>query len=468
VPSGPVTARSISFPPGYPTRPPIAQPQTAQPFEKGVEMLVNGVKVIVMSDHRLPLANWSLVMRAGSDAAPRGKEGLGELTAGMIRRGAADLDYLALSQDLDSRGISIEASDGGDFTRINGSSTTDQLEHGILRTRQMLLQPALPEDEFVKLKAQTIAGLEQSLANPAAVAWRQFSSTLWGDSPMGRQTTLRSLASITLDDVKQWHASAFRPNGALLVISGDVTTEQGKALAEKLLADWKPADALPLADYGVAEGSPRRIILVDNPRGRQSTIRLGTRAYTVRSDEKFAGSLAGRILSDGIHSRLDRYVRAEKGYTYGASGIFQPSRHSGMFEARVDTKPETTAACIQAMLEVFDAMRRSPVLAEELDEAKMRAAGMMVMDTQTIAQQASRRIEGILNGYPIDYYDVYAQRLAKVTAEQVQAVMNRWVREDAMTIIVVAPASQVREQLEALGPVQIVPMPLHRELTEVQ
>ncbi len=460
----PIKPRVAEFPAGYPTEPPIAPVQASRPFEKGTEMKVDGVKVIVMTDHRLPVVNWGLVLRSGGDAAPAGKEGLASLTAGMLRRGAADMDYLALSEDLESHGISIEASDGGDTTRIGGSCTTDQLDHGILRTRQILLQPTFPQAEFDKLKKQSMAGLLQSLTSPGTVADRELTSAIYGDSPQGRLTTMASLQSITLDDVKKWYESVYKPNNALLVLSGDVTPEQGKELAGKLLADWKPAESIPAADYSLADpSSQRRIILVDNPDGKQSTIRMAIRAYTIKSEDKFPGSLAGRILSDGIHARLDKYVRAEKGYTYGSAGYFQPSRHAGMFTASVDTRPETTTPCIQAMFKVFNDMRKENVTPVEMSESKSRVAGSMVMEMQTIAQQSGRRVDGILNEYPIDYYDVYPQRIAQVEPDQVREVMDKYVRDDAMVIVVVAPAEQVKTQLEELGKVEVVPMPLKRQ-----
>ncbi|WP_428940395.1 M16 family metallopeptidase [Fontivita pretiosa] len=460
----PIRTRQISFPQGYPAQPPMPAELVSRSFEKGVEMEVHGVKVIALSDHRLPMVNFSLVMRSGGHAVPAGKEGLASLTASMLRRGAADMDYLTLSQDLESRGITIEAGDFGDNTRLSGSCTTDQLEHAILRARQILLQPRFDPEEFEKLKRQAIAGLMQSLSRPATVAARELDPALFGDSPLGRQTSLTSLGSITLQDVSKWYESVYRPNDALLVFSGDITAEQAKQLAGKLLSDWKPAESLPAAEYVLPEPPPqRRIILVDNPDGKQSTIRMGIRAYTIASDEKFAGSLASRILSDGIHSRLERYVRAEKGYTYGAHGVFEPGRHGGSFTASVDTRPETTGPCIQAMIKVFNDMRTQTASAQEIDQAKRRVAGSMVMEMQTIAQQAGKRIDGILNGYPIDYYDVYPQRIAAVTAEQIRAVMDKWVRDDAMTIVVVAPAEQVQQQLEQLGKVEVVPMPLKRQ-----
>jgi zinc protease len=220
---------------------------------------------------------------------------------------------------------------------------------------------------------------------------------------------------------------------------------------------------LPKADYEDAKNAPRRIILVDNPQGRQATIRLAVPAYTIASDDKFAGSIAGQILSAGIESRLGKYVRAEKGLTYGAHAFFRAGRHGGTFSGDVDTKPETAAAAIEAMFKVFGDMRRENVTADELADAKRRVAGGMAMEAETIGQQASRRGEGILNGYPADYYDRFPARVAEVTADGVRDVMNKYVKDEEMTIVVVAPAEAVREQLRALGPVVELPMPAARK-----
>jgi zinc protease len=466
--TGPVTARTVAFPADYPAEPPLVAPTVARPFEKGVEFPAgNGVKVIVMPDARLPMVNWTLTMRAGSDAEPSGKQGLSALTAAMLRRGAGDLNYLQLSDDLDSRGISIDASDAGDNTRISGSCMTEQLDHAIQRTREILLTPKFAEAEFTKLKFQSAAGLMRALSSPSVVAGREMGSAMFGESPLGRQMTVQSLKSITLNDAKEWYRRVYKPNDAILLISGDVTAQRGKEIADKLLAGWERATDLPTADYSLPPpATSRRIVLVDNPQGKQSTIRLAVRAFDIHSDEKFAGFAAGRILSDGIHARFDRYVRAEKGYTYGSSGEFEPGRHGGLFVASVDTNPQTTVACIEAMFKVLADMRAENVTPEELAQAKTRVAGSMAMQMQTIVQQAQRRIDGILNDYPPDYYDNYPRRIAAVTAEQIRLLMSKYVRDDLMTIVVVAPADEVKQQLETLGQVKVIPMPAQRTTIE--
>jgi zinc protease len=154
-----------------------------------------------------------------------------------------------------------------------------------------------------------------------------------------------------------------------------------------------------------------------------------------------------------------RYVRAEKGLAYFAHGVFMPGRVAGAFVGQTGTPVDKAADAIQAMFEVLEKMRKADVTDAELADAKRRVAGGMVMQMQTIGQQAERRLEGILNGYPADYYDKYAQRVSEVTADQIKAAMEKYVDPNIMQIVVVAPAEQSREKLSALGEVKVEPMP---------
>jgi zinc protease len=461
--SEPVKPREVTFPADWPQRPRITGGATAAQFEKGTETQVNGVRVIVMHDSRLPLVNWSLTMRRGSHSDPKGKEGLASITGDMVRRGAGGMTFAELNEDLESRGISLEVSDGGDYTRIGGSTTTEQLEHGLTRTREMLMSPTFPADEFEKLKQQTIESLVLSLDNPSNVAGQDMLVELYGDTPLGRNPTPASVKGITLEDVKKFYQTYYRPNDAILVFSGDVTPERGQELAKVLTDRWE-AGEMPSVEYAdVQTPAKRRIILVDRPGGKQSVVRMAVPAYTIESDDKFPGSVAGQILTSGIDSRLGRYVRAEKGLAYGVHGVFQPGRYGGAFVAGTDTAVESTADAVEAIFKVLNDMRTAAVTPEELAEAQQRVAGGTVMNMQTIGQQAGYRVDGLLNGYPIDYYDTYPQRIAQVTTEQVQEVMKKYVDDGQMVIVVVGPAETVKAQLERLGEVKVVPMPALRE-----
>src|SRR5437763_3109244 len=119
----------------------MAQAAATPEFKKGTELNVNGVKVVVMTDNRLPLVNWRLTMRRGSYSEPKEKKGVASLCSEMLRHGTAAQSYEQLNEDLESRGISISIGHGGDVTSLVGSCTTEQLDHGIQRSHEMLLQP---------------------------------------------------------------------------------------------------------------------------------------------------------------------------------------------------------------------------------------------------------------------------------------------------------------------------------------
>jgi zinc protease len=334
-----------------------------------------------------------------------------------------------------------------------------------MRANQMLTKPNFPQEEFDKFKDQSIGGLIQSLANPATVANRELIHALYSGGILSRITTKKTLEAITLDDVKKWYERFYQLEGAFVVVSGDVSPEQGKQIADKLVAGLDRHKKPEEANYGMwSMIAGRHILLVDNPEGKQATIRLGIRAYDVYSDEKYAGGIAGQILSAGIEGRLNKYVRAEKGLTYGAYAYFRPGRHAGEFSGQVDTNPDTAGATIEAVIKVFNDMRTADVTPQELAEAKTRTAGAMCMEMQTIAQQAGRRIDQILNNYPLDYWDQYPKKIAEVQASQVRQAMTRHVTpDDRMIFVVVAPAAVVKDQLDKLGDLEVMPMPLNRE-----
>jgi len=458
----PIQARDVKFPEGYPTRPPVSDTVLAPKFEKGTETTVAGVRVVVMPDSRLPVVNWGLTMRRGSDSDPAEKAGLAGLTASLVRRGAGGLSFAQLNEDLESRGISIEVGTADDVTRLGGSCLTEQLDHAMKMSRTVLREPTFAEEDFVNRRQQVLNQLSLHQENPSSAAQDDLSEALYGKSPLGVHETPETVLRITPDDVKAFYKAMYRPNDAVLVISGDVTVDRAQQLAKTLLADWQ-SGPMAAADYTAPKASEKRLlIVVDRPEGQQSTVRMGLRAYDIQSDVKFAGDLASRILSSGIDSRLGRYVRAEKGLAYSVWGYFRPGRHGGTFMGGTDTKIPSTADAVTSMFKVFDDLRAKDVTDEELKEAKLRVTGSMVMSMQTIAQQAGFRVEGILNGYPIDYYDKYPTRINEVTKDQIRKAMDQFVRPDRMVVVVVAPAAQVKEQLAPLGEVKVLPMPARR------
>jgi zinc protease len=455
--------KPVTFPASYPATPPMSGNLPAATFEKGTETAVTlpgasaPVRVIVMEDHRTPTVSWWLVMRSGSHSEPAGKEGLGDLAAEMVRRGPRGQSFDAFNDALESRAISMDVADFGDNTQVRGSGLKEQFPFALNAAKQMLVSPAFDPAEFDRLKAQTVDSLRVTLTTPQQLAARELTHAIYGDSPLGRLQTIQTVEGVTLDDVKNYYRDQYHVDNAVFMIAGDITVAEGQRAAANFLAGL-PTGPLPKVTYpAVTPAAGRRVLLVDLPSSKQSAIRLGVPAYSIASDEKFAGTLAGQMLSSGIDSRLGRYVRAEKGYVYGVTSYFQPNRQAGAFVGQTDTKFETTADTVKAMFKVFDDLKAQSPPATEMADAQFRVAGQLLMSMETINDQAQRRIDGILNNYPIDYYDKYAERVGKVTADEVRGVMAKYVDDGRMTVVVVAPAAAVRPQLEAgVGDVRVV------------
>lgn len=454
-----VAHRTVEFPSDYPKTAPMNNEALKVSFAKGEVQTIKGVQVITMTDNRLPVVNVSLVLRGGGDATPAEKEGVASLAAAMLSRGAGGMTAVQLAEELESRGISVNASDDGDVTRIGAFAMNDQIDFAVDKMKQIVLHPDFPADEFTKLKRQSLQGLMGALSNPGSVADRKLDEVVYGEHPLGKTMTLETLDSITLEDVKDWYNKTYRPENAILVLSGAIDTQKATELATKLLDGWQEG-LPPQANYDVPFPAKRQILVVDNPAGQQAVVRLGLNAYTLHSDDRFAGSVAGQVLSAGIDSRLNKVLRAEKGLTYGAYGFFRAGRHGGAFEMSIETKLESVDDAITSAFEVLKKMKEENITDAELTESKNRVAGQMVLETQTIQQQAGRRVETILNGFPVDYYDHYAERIAQVTADQVREVMNKYLADEKFNIVVVGPAETVKPQLDALGEVTVVEMPL--------
>ncbi len=294
--SVPPAPRVVDFPKDYPEHAPFDDSSPVAHFAKGEETDLDGVKIIVMPDHRLPLVNWSLTTRAGSYADPIGKEDLSQIANEMLRRGSTGLSASELSEDLESHGISLEITDGGDFTRLSGSCITSELNHALQRTRQVLFSPTFPAEELCKVREQTVNQLRLAQESPTTVAGNDLNAALWGvNSVLGRSASPKAVENITLEDVKSAYHRNIDPRGAILMLAGDVTVERGRALAKSLLGDWHaPGHAPPAVTFSIAQiPSARHIILVDRPGGKQATVRMAVPGYDIRNPDKFAVDLAG-------------------------------------------------------------------------------------------------------------------------------------------------------------------------------
>ena len=235
--------------------------------------------------------------RQGGDGRPHGRDAAAR---------AGSYTFAQLNEYLESHGIALDIADGGDVTTLNGSCATAELDHAVSLSRTVLRSPSFTSEEFDKLKEHTMNSLVVDQDSPLSVADHELRHALYGPSPLGKTATPSSVAGITLDDVKNSYQEYYRPDDAILTLSGDISVEHSAQLAHEITDGWQPRGSPPVRYSASTAPSQRRIILVDNPTSRGVVIAMGLPAYDLHDDQKFAGSLANVILSSGIESRLMR------------------------------------------------------------------------------------------------------------------------------------------------------------------
>jgi zinc protease len=455
-----------TFPASHPAGPPVPADVVAATFDTGQVFEVEGMEVVLIRDDRLPLVGMTLLLRnvPAGDALPDEQVGLAALVADLVTRGSAGRTAQQESEQLDASGISLGVGDGGDHTRLSASFPSEATRSAAGFVRDLLAEPNLDPQEFTNLRARAAAGLSQTLADPTRVAARDMDRLLFGDAPAGRNPMPDVVANLTLDEARGYFRRAYAMAEPTLILAGDLTREQAEAFARTLVtarSSETTAESIDASRYDL-QPYDRRILLIDNPAGGQAAVRLANRAFTLDSDEKYAGNVAGAILFQGIESRMNRALRAEKGLTYGAGGRFSPQRHVGEFSVGFATRPETVGEAIRTAFEVLQRSAREDVTDAELADGRRRVAGSLVLSGQTVGQLAGLRANLVLNDYPLDYYDTYGDRIADVDTGDIRSVIANYGRPDDLSVVVVAPADRVREQLEAFGEVAVVPMPLSR------
>jgi zinc protease len=419
--------------------------------------LENGVKVVVIEDHEVPYVTVSLRVDSGQWA--EWTPGAAHFALAMLTQGTKAHDAASLARELDFHAIGLGGSAGADSASVGASCLSEKLPLAMAYLAEVAFTPTFPEKELEILKRQTVTELSIDENDPGELAGREFARRIYGEHPYGRRITgeIPDVQALTRDHVQAFWAGAIKPEAATLVFAGDVKLDEAKALAAKHFGGWK------VLGKSISEGLPAfpevaklRIVIVDSPGAAQSEIRAGHLALGRKHADWHKGGVMSQILGGGFLSRLNDKLRVELGLTYGASGGFTASRFGGAFRVSTSTKTETTAEAVRAILDVLEALRAAPPTPEEIDLARSDLVGSFAGRYETPQSRASAIWLLLEQGLPADYYRIAYDTYRTATAEDILAVAKEHVHPDRLLIVVAGDAKRIKEDLEKIGPVEIV------------
>ena len=432
--------RSIQPKPGPSPKINLGKPET---FE-----LKNGLKVIVVENHKLPRVSTTLTIDNGP-IFEGDKMGVSNLTGSLLGSGTKKITKDAFNEEVDYLGANVSFSSQG--ARLNALS---KYFPRILELMADAAQnPIFTQTEFDKEVNLLLDGIKAEEKSVATIANRvQFALAYGKNHPYGEFSSKETVEKVNLTDVQNFYNSYYKPNNAYLVIVGDVNFDEVKKLVEKNFNNWKKGDLPTYVIPDVNNVTKTEIDFIDMPNAVQSDVAvLSTVNLKMSNPDYFAVKLANYILGGGGSSKLFLNLREDKGYTYGAySSIGSDEKTLTMFKAMAQVRNIVTDSTVVEFIKEIKTIRDTKVTDEELKNAKAAYVGSFVRNVEKPETVAGFALNIKMNKLPQDFYETYLQKINAVTVEDVQRVAQKYFSEDNARIVIVGKALDALPNLEKL------------------
>lgn len=418
-------------------------------FPKYTELfLSNGLKVFVVEDHEQPTVTLRLQIRGGevSESIP----GTAAMVAEMLTKGAGRRDALTIAKELDGVGASVSASSSGDITNVTGESILKHMPIMLEVFSDVLRSATFPEDELAKLRKQKVSEVKLEKANANAMLQVMSRKIAYGaNHPSARHKSEASYNAITLDEIKKFYSTYYRPNNATLAVVGDVKPEEIKPILEKALGTWTPGDVNEFRTPK-AEPMPQGVYFITRPSSVQSSTALTATSVPNNHPDFEALRLGANLMGAGFSGRLFRTLRETYSYTYTPYAYLTSGRDVNRYICGADVRNSVTDSAIKVMQTEMTKITTELAPKEELDLIKRFVIGQFKMSFENSDYVAGLLLNADYNNQPISYVKDFPTRFDAISPEQMKNAMSKHVSK--LSIVVVG-SPDVLESLKQFGPV---------------
>src|SRR3984885_15055936 len=328
---------------------------------KPVEMtLPNGLTILVLEDHRLPLVTARLtILGAGALNDPAGVPGLANVTATMLKEGTATLSSKQIAEQSDQLGamIGAQAPWGSETATFTASGLSDNASQWIPLASDILLHPSFPESECTKLKQRMKVQLQQHRSTAGFLMQERFNRAVYGNHPAAiTSPTTQALDKITPAMLQEWHSTRYLPENAILGVVGDITPAEVTKMFSALPA-WKAGPSKAALPTATKPASGRKIFLVDRPGAVQTDVQIGNIAISRLDADYVPMVVMDRIVGGGAAARLFMNLREVHGYTYGAYSQLVARRYAGPWVAEGSMRTDATGGAMTEFMNEINRIR---------------------------------------------------------------------------------------------------------------
>jgi zinc protease len=407
--------------------------------------LTNGMTLLLMEQHEVPVISFNFIVKAGSVADPAGKEGLASVVAELLRKGTKTRSADQLAAELDFIGGDLAARTNFDYTNGFAEFIKKDLNTGLNLLADALLNPTFPQAEVTKLLKQRVDGIKAAKDQAQGVIGAYYAKYLFGEHPYGRPTggDEKSLPAITRADVLKFYQSWYAPSNTTLAVAGDFNVADMEKLLNDKFGGWNAKANAPVAVPDAAPVQGKKLLLVDKPDSTQTFYMIGNIGIARNSQDRVYINVVNTLFGGRFTSMLNSELRIQTGLTYGARSTFEERKAKGPFAISTYTRNEKTEEAIDRTLDIAKRLHEKGFSEEELKSAKTYIKGLFPTSLETTDQLAATIAQ--LDYYGLDENDVnslYA-KIDAMTLADAKRIIKQYFPLDNLVFVLIGKASEI-------------------------
>jgi len=416
------------------------------------DRLPNGLNVTGMNYSSVPLVSFSVTIKGGRLLDDINKIGVASINAQLMSEGTALRTPEELEEDIAELGASIFVMAGIENTTIRGTALLRNFPEVLKIVQEIITQPRFDEEKFALIKDRTVASLRQAQMSPTSVGSSVALKLLYGnESILGVSSTVESINSITIDDIKKYYAKAISPVNASFNFVGNISQTQLIRQLSSLAEHWTgSAVEIPAVD-NTQKNYPSRLFFIDFPDAPQSFIYILKTAMPAVSPDNYPSTIANYGMGGSISGELFMVLRQQYGYTYGAYSGISAMNYFSAFQANSNVQSSATKHSLELFKEIITDYP-DKILDEERFERNRNTMLQANTRTYETPSQLLNVLENIsLYNFPFDYVKQRENTLRNITLQEVRNVYRKWIDEKDLIYVVTGDARRQMNGLESLG-----------------
>ncbi len=433
----------------------MAEPSFTPPIIQRAK-LSNGLDLLLVEDHKLPLVQANLVLKSGWAADPKARPGAASLTAELLDEGTKTRNALQIADEAKRLGANLGTRSTFDGSTISINVLKRNFDPALNLMADVVLNPTFPNEELERQRQMYLGRIKQESKEPFTSAFKMYLHTLFGpDHPYGQPYTgtgtETSIKAIQRDDLVNYYKANYFPNNAGIIVVGDITLSDAKAKLEKAFQSWQPGTVAQQEIPTPAPLTKTKVCIIDKPGAAQSVVMVGNLGINRNASDFVACDVMNNAFGGQFTSRINMNLREDKGYTYGAGAFFRALRGTGPFAcyAPVQT-PNTKETIVEMVKEMRDVVGARPLTDAELADSKNNMIKGFPQSFETFGSIAGQLGEMFLYNLPADEWSGYIQRVNGINGAMASKAASDHIHPDALLIVVVGDRAKIEPGIKDL------------------